>query len=70
MPRTSTTQAAFARRRRKHEDRIAAEQNPLRRLAQTWAWVYAEARRVPHLLHEVQQRVHQIGVDLSERGEK
>ncbi len=70
MSRTSTTRAAVLRRRRKHELRIAAEENPLRKLAQTWAWVYAEARRVPHQRDELRERVHQIGVDLTERGDR
>lgn len=70
MPRTTSTLAATQRRRRKHEERIAAQDNPLAALAWTWAWVYAEAKRMPHLLHEITEKVHAIGVDLSERGEK
>lgn len=67
MARATGAQAAAVRRRIKHERRIAELVNPLDKLAATWAWVYAEARRAPHLLHDVINKVHAIGVDLNDR---
>jgi hypothetical protein len=44
---TSLTRENTAARNRRdmHEQRINAASHPLRRLAQSWAWLYAEARR-------------------------
>lgn len=66
MARATGTQAAAIRRRIKHEKRIADLINPLDRLAKTWQWVHAEAKRVPHLLDDVTSRIHQIGADLND----
>lgn len=60
------TRAAAKRRRTKHERRINDETNPLRRLAQTWAWVYAEIKHQPHRIEEITSQVHDLGVDLNE----
>jgi hypothetical protein len=66
MARATGTRAAAIRRRTKHEKRIAEQSNPLQALAQTWAWVFAEAKRVPHLLHDLTDKVHALGVDLND----
>jgi hypothetical protein len=41
-----------------HEQRIAAETNPRRRLAQAWAWLYSEIVRLPP--EQVDQATDQI----------
>lgn len=61
--------ANLARRRRKHEERINNEANPLIKLHLTWMWIFAEARRQPHRLQEITDQIHQIGVDLTNRKE-
>lgn len=66
MARATGTQAAAKRRRAKHEKRIAEQTNPLQALAQTWAWVFAEAKRVPHLLDNLTRSVHTLGVELND----
>jgi hypothetical protein len=66
MARATGTQAAAIRRRTKHEKRIAEQGNPLQALAQTWAWVFAEAKRVPHLLPDLTDRVHALAVTLND----
>ncbi len=66
MARATGTRAAAIRRRAKHEKRIAGQTNPLQALAQTWAWVLAEAKRVPHLLPALTAKVHVLGVDLND----
>lgn len=65
MARATGMKAAAIRRRTKHERRIAEQINPLGRLAHAWAWVYAEARRHPHLLDQVTVQIHAIGADLN-----
>jgi len=66
MARATGTQAAAIRRQTKHEKRITEEINPLGRLALTWAWVHAEARRHPHLLEQTIRELHAIGVRLND----
>ena len=65
MARATGTRAAAIRRRRKHEQRINEQSNPLDRARLTWAWIFAEMRRHPHLLHQVTDRLHAIGCDLN-----
>jgi hypothetical protein len=66
MARATGTQAAAIRRRTKHEKRIAEQANPLQKLAQTWAWVFAEAKRHPHQLNDLTSSVHALGVGLND----
>lgn len=66
MARTTGAEAAAKRRRIKHERRIADQANPLDRLGLTWSWLYAEARRVPHLLDATLERLHLIAADLND----
>lgn len=66
MARGTGLQAAARRRRIKHEQRINDRVNPLEQLALTWSWLYAEARRHPHLLHTTRQRMHAIAADLND----
>jgi hypothetical protein len=65
MARETGTRASARRRRTKHEQRIDERTNPLERLSQTWSWLYAEARRAPHLLDDTLGRVHQIAAELN-----
>lgn len=65
MARATGTQAAAIRRRTKHEQRITEQVNPLDRLAKTWAWVHAEARRHPHLLDHTIHQLHTIAANLN-----
>jgi hypothetical protein len=66
MARATGTRAAAIRRRTKHEKRINEQANPLAALAQAWAWVFAEAKRAPHLLDDLTGKVHALGVELND----
>lgn len=66
MSRPTGTVAAAQRRRRKHEQRIAQTINPLGQLAQAYAWLRAEAGRVPHLIPDAVTRVTAIAAALND----
>jgi hypothetical protein len=66
MARATGTKAAATRRRSKHEQRIGEQHDPWRALAQTWAWVYAEIKRHPRHLNDLQIKVHALGAALND----
>jgi hypothetical protein len=56
-----------ARRRREHEQRIAAQSDPRHALYQSWAWVMAELKASPSAVDEAVDVVTDLAVALNRR---